>query len=155
MWDTRSIPGFGAGVVHRWWETLCDYARAAVGSVRGACGVVVTKARSADTHEQLDHLLTGRRGRLIKIAFGLGVVACLAVIAVSALWLRLASGPLSLDMLTPWLTTAIEERLGGHHRVEGGGTQIQRTEQGRMAGRPRDHLGRGERGAIGAGAAQA
>src|SRR5262249_36768067 len=112
MWDTRSIPGFGAGVVKRWWETLCDYARAALGHAPGACDAVRTKAQSADTHEQLHHLLPGRRGRLIKIAFGLGVGACLAVIAVSALWLRLASGPLSLDMLTPWLTAAIEERLG-------------------------------------------
>jgi AsmA-like C-terminal region/Protein of unknown function len=148
MWDTRSIPGFGAGSVQRSWETLCGYARAGVAHARGAVDAVLTKAHSVDTHEQLHHLLTGRRGRLIKIAFGLGVGACLAVIAVSALWLRLASGPLSLDMLTPWLTAAIEERLGGHHRVEVGGTQIERTEQGRMAVRLRDILVRDERGAI-------
>jgi len=148
MWDTRSIPGLGGGSVQRWWETLRSYARASVDHARAAVGAVLTKAHSVDPHEQLHHLLTGRRGRLIKIAFGLGVAACLAVIAVSALWLRLASGPLSLDMLTPWLTAAIEERLGGHHRVEVGGTQIERTEQGRMAVRLRDILVRDERGAI-------
>ena len=148
MWDTRSIPGFGAGSVQRWWVALRGYLRANFDHARSAFDSVRTTAHSADTHERLHHLLTGRRGRLIKIAFALGVAACLAVIAVSALWLRLASGPLSLDMLTPWLTAAIEERLGGHHRVEVGGTQIERTEQGRMAVRLRDILVRDERGAI-------
>jgi hypothetical protein len=148
MWDTRSIPGFGAGSVQRWWGALRGYLRATFDHARSAFDSVRTTAHSADTHERLHHLLTGRRGRLIKIAFALGVAACLAVIAVSALWLRLASGPLSLDMLTPWLTAAIEERLGGHHRVEVGGTQIERTEQGRMAVRLRDILVRDERGAI-------
>ncbi|HEV2957822.1 MAG TPA: AsmA-like C-terminal region-containing protein [Xanthobacteraceae bacterium] len=132
----------------RWRDALRGYARATFARVRAAFDTVRTTAHSADTHERLHHLLAGRRGRLIKIAFGLGVAACLAVIAVSALWLRLASGPLSLDMLTPWLTAAIEERLGGHHRVEVGGTQIERTEQGRMAVRLRDILVRDERGAI-------
>ena len=141
MWDTRSIPGLGAGFVQRRWEALRGYARASFAAL-------TAKAQSADTHERLHHLVTGRRGRLIKVAFGLGVAACLAVIAVSALWLRLASGPLSLDMLTPWLTTAIEERLGGHHRVQVGGTQIERTEQGRMAVRLRDIIVRDENGAI-------
>src|SRR3984893_12179712 len=141
MWDTRSIPGRGAGFVQRSWEALRGYARA-------ASDAVVATAHSADAHERLHHLLAGRRGRLIKIAFALGVAACLAVIAVSGLWRRLASRPLSLDMLTPWLTAAIEERLGGHHRVEVGGTQIERTEQGRMAVRLRDVLVRDERGAI-------
>ncbi|HML15028.1 MAG TPA: hypothetical protein VK456_17110, partial [Xanthobacteraceae bacterium] len=122
-------------------EALRGYARAAIDAVRAT-------AHSADTHEGLHHLLTGRRGRLLKIAFGLGVVACLAVIALSALWLRLASGPLSLDTLTPWLTAGIEEKLGGHHRVEVGGTQIERTEQGHMAVRLRDIVVRDQKGAV-------
>jgi AsmA-like C-terminal region len=141
MWDTRSIPGLGAGFVQRSWEALCGYARAGFDAF-------VATAHSAEAHERLHQLLTGRRGRLIKIAFGFGVAGCLFVIAVSILWLRLGSGPLSLDMLTPWLTAAIEERLGGHNRVEVGGTQIERTEQGRMAVRLRDVLVRDERGAI-------
>jgi hypothetical protein len=141
MWDTRSIPGLGAGFVQRSWEALHGHARAAMDAV-------LAKAHSAHTHDQLHHLLTGRRGRLIKVAFGLGVAACLAVIAVSALWLRLASGPLSLDMLTPWLTSAIQERLGEHHRVQVGGTQIERTEQGRMAVRLRDIVVRDQDGTV-------
>jgi hypothetical protein len=76
MWDTHSFPGFGAGVVQRSWHALQGYARASFGAV-------AAKAHSIDTHETLHHLLTGRRGRLIKVAFGLGVAACLAVIAVS------------------------------------------------------------------------
>ncbi|MBV8753204.1 MAG: hypothetical protein JO328_10145 [Hyphomicrobiales bacterium] len=148
MWDTRSIPGLGTGVVQRSWEALRGYAHAAFEAAHAAFGAVTTTVHSADTHERLHHLLTGPRGRLIKIAFALGVAGCLFVIAVSILWLRLASGPLSLDMLTPWLTAAIEERLGGHNRVEVGGTQIERTEQGRMAVRLRDVLVRDERGAI-------
>jgi hypothetical protein len=148
MWDTRSIPGLGAGFMQRWWEALHGHVRAALAHARAAREAALTAANSDETHERLHHLLAGRRGRLIKIAFGLGVAACLGVIALSALWLRLASGPLSLDMLTPWLTAAIEERLGGHHRVEVGGTQIERTEQGRMAVRLRVILVRDERGAI-------
>src|SRR5262249_14816159 len=148
MWGTRRIPGLGTGVVQRSWGGLAGCRRAAVAGTGAGFDAVATTVHSADTHERLHHLVTGRRGRLIKIAFGLGVAGCLFVIAVSILWLRLASGPLSLDMLTPWLTAAIEERLGGHNRVEVGGTQIERTEQGRMAVRLRDVLVRDERGAI-------
>ncbi|HEV3184967.1 MAG TPA: hypothetical protein VGZ49_08795 [Xanthobacteraceae bacterium] len=150
MWDTRSIPGLGAGLVQRWWEALQGYARAATDAAldwRHARG-----GRPHRTHDRLHHLhdvlLTGRRGRVVKILFGFGVVGCLAIIAVSALWLRLASGPLSLDMLTPRLAAAIEQRLGGRHHVEVGGTQIERTEQGRMAVRLRDIVVRDPDGAV-------
>src|SRR5262249_61650306 len=45
---------------------------------------------------------------------------------------------LSLDLVTPWLTSALEERLGGQHRIEVGGTQIERTDEGGTAVRMRD-----------------
>jgi len=64
MWDTRSIPGFGAGSVQRWWEALRGYLRATFDHARSAFDSVRTTAHSADTHERLHHLLTGRRGRL-------------------------------------------------------------------------------------------
>src|SRR5437762_2826491 len=76
--------------------------------------------------------------RLRKIAIGAGVVAALAVFSAAALWWRLGSGPLSVDIVTPWLTAAVEERLGGGHRIEVGGTQLERTEDGRAALRLRD-----------------
>ncbi|HXW24581.1 MAG TPA: hypothetical protein VEK73_07540 [Xanthobacteraceae bacterium] len=146
MWDTHSISGLGAGFLQRSWEALHGRARALAHAVldwRHSRG-----ARPHPTHDRLHHLLVGRRGRIIKVAFALGVVACLGVIALSALWLRLASGPLSLDMVTPWLTAAIEERLGGRHHVAVGGTQIERTEQGHMAVRLRDVVVRDPDGAV-------
>jgi hypothetical protein len=150
MWDTRSISGFGAGFVQRSWETLHGYWRAVAGFAAARRSSRVTRDHRSrrTTHDQLHRLLVGRRGRIVKIAFGAGVAACLAVIGVSALWLRLASGPVSLDMVTPWLTTAIEERFGGRHRVEVGGTQIERTEEGRMALRLRDIVVRDRDGAV-------
>jgi hypothetical protein len=150
MWDTRSIPGLGAGLLQRWREALQGYARAAADAAldwRHSRG-----GRSLRTHDRLHHLhdvlLTGRRGRVVKVLFGIGVFACLVVIALSALWLRLASGPLSLDMMTPRLAAAIEEQLGGRQHVQVGGTQIERTEQGRMAVRLRDIVVRDQGGAV-------
>ena len=55
-----------------------------------------------------------------------------------ALWWRLSSGPIMLDLATPWLTSAIEQNLGSRYRVEVGGTQLERDEQGRTALRLRD-----------------
>jgi hypothetical protein len=146
MWDTRSISGLGAGFLQRAWEALHGYGRAVTDAVLAARHPHTGPYRS--THDRLHDLLTGRHGRLIKVLFGIGVLACLAVIALSALWLRLASGPLSLDMMTPRLAAAIEQRLGGNHHVQVGGTQIERTEQGRMAVRLRDIIVRDKDGAV-------
>ena len=65
------------------------------------------------------------------------VVGVLAVGA-GALWWRLSSGPISLDLATPWLTAAIEENFGSRYRVQVGGTQLERDPQGRTALRLRD-----------------
>ena len=48
---------------------LRGYALAVVEHARAAFNVVLAKAHSVDTHEQLDQLLTGRRGRLIEIVW--------------------------------------------------------------------------------------
>jgi hypothetical protein len=62
-----------------------------------------------------------------------------AVLIVSgALWWRLASGPITLDVATPWLTAAIEQNFGARYRVQVGGTQLERDESGRTALRLRD-----------------
>ncbi len=74
--------------------------------------------------------------------------ATLALLAVVVLWWRLGSGPLSLDLATPWLTSAVEERLGGGQRVEVGGTQIERDDDGRTALRLRDIVVRASDGAV-------
>ena len=58
-------------------------------------------------------------------------------------------------MVTPWLTAAIEERLGGGHRVEVGGTMLERDEAGKSALRLRDVVVRDAQGTIVASAPKA
>ena len=67
-----------------------------------------------------------------------GAVLGVLLVCVGALWWRLASGPIMLDLFTPWLTSAIEQNLGSRYRVEVGGTQLERDAQGRTALRLRD-----------------
>jgi hypothetical protein len=83
--------------------------------------------------------MLGRKPRVLRrCVVGAAVLVGIAAIPIVALSWRLASGPLSLDLLTPWLTSAIEERFGGRHHVEVGGTQLERTEEGGTAIRMRD-----------------
>src|SRR3954471_9579736 len=67
-----------------------------------------------------------------------GAVLGVLLVCAGALWWRLASGPIMLDLFTPWLTSAIEQNLGSRYRVEVGGTQLERDGQGRTALRLRD-----------------
>jgi hypothetical protein len=71
--------------------------------------------------------------------FGIGVAAIAAtlVLAAGGLWLLLASGPISLDIATPWLAAAIAENFGNEFRVDIGGTVLERDEHGRAAMRIR------------------
>lgn len=64
------------------------------------------------------------------------IFAALGVISAAAfggLWLRLGAGPINLNIVTPWLASAIEENLGKDHTVEVGGTQIERAGRIRVA----------------------
>jgi uncharacterized protein DUF3971/AsmA-like protein len=93
--------------------------------------------------------LLGRYKRLIRrVFFGGGSVAALVIIAFLGLWWRLDSGPIQIDAFTPWLASAIEENFGSHDRVEVGGTQIERTENGGTAVRIRDIVVRDADGAV-------
>ena len=87
------------------------------------------------------------------------VVAICTVVVVavvcSALWWRLLSGPISLDVATPWLTAAIESNFGARYRVQVGGTQLERAEDGRTALRLRDIAVRDASGALVASAPKA
>ena len=65
------------------------------------------------------------------------------------------SGPIDLDLATPWLIAAIEENFGGYHQVEVGGTQIERDANGRTALRIRDIVVRDPDGTIVASAPKA
>ena len=82
---------------------------------------------------------------------GAGVV----LIGMMALWWRLGSGPIDFDFATPWLTAAIEENFGSHHRVAVGGTQLERDASGRTALRIRDIVVRDAHGEIVASAPKA
>jgi Protein of unknown function len=94
--------------------------------------------------------------RAVRLGLQISVVV-LALIAVSAggLWMRLAAGPISIDLITPLLSSAIEHTLGSRHRVEIGGSQIERDQGGRMSLRIRDILIRDADGAVVAGAPKA
>src|SRR5215467_7207223 len=73
---------------------------------------------------------------------------CLLGTPSALLWWRLSTGPLSVDIVTPWLTSALQERLGGGHQIEVGGTQLERTEEGRAALRLRDIVVRDPDGTV-------
>jgi hypothetical protein len=76
-----------------------------------------------------------------KIRNALAVVAgTLAIVAagVITVWLRLAAGPIELDLATPWLSAAIQQNFGGRHAVEVGGTLLERDQNGRTSLRIRD-----------------
>ncbi|MCR6734524.1 MAG: DUF3971 domain-containing protein [Afipia sp.] len=73
-----------------------------------------------------------------RTAIGLASLGVVSAAAFGALWLRLGAGPVNLDVMTPWLASAIEENLGHDHKVEVGGTQIERAGRIRIAVRLRD-----------------
>ena len=78
-----------------------------------------------------------------------------ATVLVLGLWWRLSSGPIELDLATPWLKAAIEENFGGKHTVVVGGTQIERDEKGRTSLRLRDIVVRDTDGTVVASAPKA
>ena len=84
-----------------------------------------------------------------------GVFVVLVAVALGALWWRLASGPIALDIATPWITAAFEQNFGSRHKVEIGGTVLERDEHGRTAVRIRDIVVREPDGRIVASAPRA
>src|SRR6478736_7527604 len=87
----------------------------------------------------------------------LGSALCFAVVMIAALglWWRLSSGPIELNLATPWLKAAIEENFGGNHSVAVGGTQLERDEKGRTSLRLRDIVVRDADGTVVASAPKA
>src|SRR5712671_6610313 len=81
-----------------------------------------------------------------RIGIGMAAVAAIFVLVAGGLWLMLASGPISLDIATPWLAAAVAENFGNQFRIDIGGTVLERDEHGRTAMRirsitVRDHDG--------------
>ncbi|MGZ8396451.1 MAG: hypothetical protein ACXWVB_07370, partial [Rhodoplanes sp.] len=89
-----------------------------------------------------------RRPAIRKIAIGLGAAAFAFTVAVTGLWWRLNSGPISLNLLTPWFAAAVAENFGRRYQVEIGGTVIELDENSRMAVRMRDIVLRDDDGTI-------
>jgi hypothetical protein len=96
-----------------------------------------------------------RRPLVRKLAYGSGATVGVLFLACVAVAWRLSSGPIAFDLATPWLTSAIEQNFGGRHRVEVGGTQIERDEHGRTALRIRDIVVRDADGTVVASAPKA
>lgn len=114
--------------------------------------------RYSDHRDHCQHLLrTGGCGssRLRYVVIGIAAVAALGMAACGGLWWRLGSGPIAFDVVTPWLISALEEKFGYGHRVEVGGTVVERDEEGRTAIRLRDVVVRDAQGGVVASAPKA
>src|SRR4051812_24831892 len=83
-----------------------------------------------------------------KLLIGTGAVALAAIVSCGVMWWQLSTGPVSIDFVTPWLTSAIEQRIGGQHRVEVGGTVLEYDEAGRSALRLRNVVVRDAQGTV-------
>src|SRR4051812_36458782 len=83
-----------------------------------------------------------------KLLIGGGAVVVAALVSCGVMWWQLYTGPVSIDFVTPWLTSAIEQKLGGGHRVEVGGTVLEHDEAGRSALRLRNLVVRDAQGTV-------
>lgn len=92
---------------------------------------------------------------LRRLAVGAGVTVGILALACAGLWWRLSSGPIELDIVTPWLKAAIEQNFGGKHVVTVGGTQIERDARGHTSLRLRDIVVRDADGTVVASAPKA
>jgi hypothetical protein len=84
---------------------------------------------------------------LRKLTFTAGALVAVVLIGGGLLWWRLLSGPISLDIATPWLTSAVEQNFDNRYRIEVGGTLLERDAQGRTSLRLRDIVLRDQSGA--------
>lgn len=144
-------------------NTLLARLREAYGRVPMRLRELALRAGAAPHHLQSDEhhpprhcrdLLRGKP-RLRKAAVGLGVLGTLGLVACGGLWWLLNAGSLPMGLATPWLVSALQDRLGGSHRVEVGGTVLERDEEGRLALRLRDVVVRGADGSVVASAPRA
>jgi hypothetical protein len=136
---TGTATNSAAAALRRAWAALELHGRALV-------------ERAADTlrsdHDRpLRHLVP--RSRLARrLVLGAGSVAFAGIASCFIVWWLLATGPIPLGFASSWLTSAIEQRLGSGHRVEVGGTMLERDEAGRTALRLRDIVVRDNTGAV-------
>jgi len=92
---------------------------------------------------------------LRRLVWGSAIAFVLVAVGLAGLWWRLSSGPIELDIVTPWLKAAIEQNFGNKHSVSVGGTQIERDARGHTALRLRDIVVRDAEGNVVASAPKA
>jgi hypothetical protein len=97
---------------------------------------------------ELSGCLFRGRPKLRKCSFAGAAMVGVVGMGMLGLWWRLSSGPIDLDLASPWLIAAMEENFGGYHHVKVGGTQLERDENGRTALRMRDIVVRDPDGTI-------
>jgi uncharacterized protein DUF3971 len=93
--------------------------------------------RLDDRFGALRRWLVGERW-VRRLAIALAILMVIFGFGFGGLWWRLGTGPINVDMATPWLAAAIEENIGHGNTVEVGGTQIERTGRISIAVRIRD-----------------
>jgi hypothetical protein len=93
-------------------------------------------------------LLCAPSRRMRHVAVVLGTFASVVALGGLGVWWRLSTGPISLDVITPWLTSALEERFGDGRTIDVGGTVLERDEEGRVALRLRDIVVRHSDGTV-------
>ncbi|MBO0751020.1 MAG: hypothetical protein J2P53_02850 [Bradyrhizobiaceae bacterium] len=110
-------------------------------------GAVIPAGRRGRRRVSLGRSLLALQYRWMRRA-GICVVslAVIFLLAAAGLWLLLANGPVSLDIVTPWIADAVAENLGGRYQVDIGGTVLEYDEHDRPALRiraitVRDHDG--------------
>jgi hypothetical protein len=141
-------------------EHLCGHEASprdgdAVRRVR-ACSPLSSSSRLGVGWMRLRKFVRAWCPQLRKFAIVGGTLGGLVFLALFALWWRLSSGPIELDIATPWLTAAIKENFGPGHEVEIGGTQIERDANKRRTSlRIRDIVVRDADGSIVASAPKA
>src|ERR1700688_342941 len=96
-----------------------------------------------------------RRPIVRRLFWGATLTFAVVVVGIAGLWWRLNSGPIELDVATPWLKAAIEKNFGRNETVVVGGTQIERDENGRTSLRLRDIVVRDADGTVVASAPKA
>ncbi len=140
----NSVISSGVAALREAWAALHLQAR--------ALGI---RAGAPAHHESFRHLLAPRSPLARRLTIAAAAVAVATGASFGFLWWQLSYGSIPFDLVTPWLTSAIEQRFGGRHRIEVGGTVIERDETGRTALRLRDIVVRATDGTVVASAPKA
>jgi hypothetical protein len=125
-------------------RSACNSAAPQISAVTLKISNLVCKLRLFLSHPRL------RKAAMVA-AISVGVV----FLGIAGLGWRLASGPIAVDVVTPWISAAIKQNFGPGHEVDIGGTQLERTGSGRTSLRIRDIVVRDAQGIVVASAPKA